>query len=119
MDPMARKDSAMTRVHRKSMRLSRGVRECVALDAGIGGGPTLEFGGCRGQSAGMSGWAAGSLNQPAAECNPSCCGGRVLNVDAGGRTTNDMCDRMRECGHFGLKHSASRRLPFENSDEYG
>jgi hypothetical protein len=59
------------------------------------------------------------LNELAAEGNPTGRGGRVLNMNAGSGTTNNLCDGVRKSSDLGLELHASKRLPFEYGNENG
>jgi hypothetical protein len=57
------------------------------------------------------------LNQDAAERKPACCSGRVLDVHARDRTTDNLSDRLGEGGHLTFKFRARRNLFFEDGNE--
>jgi len=65
------------------------------------------------------GWAACSLNELATEGDATGGGRRVLNVHTGSRTTNNLCDGMRQGGDLGLELCASRRPAFQDGNEHG
>jgi hypothetical protein len=57
------------------------------------------------------------LNKNAAECKPACCSGRVFDVYACGRTTENLSDRTSERSDLALEFRAWRNLLLENGNE--